>query len=99
MLRDNSAKIQEQAASSTIGLPQLQAAFQNIYATMDAIYTLLVNAGHGPCVRDGVDQATVPASDVFPYMAPPNPVLPSELPIAAFLGGVGMQTEAHGGAR
>ncbi|HXR67353.1 MAG TPA: toxic anion resistance protein [Dermatophilaceae bacterium] len=37
MLRDNSAKIQEQAASSTIGLPQLQAAFQNIYATMDSI--------------------------------------------------------------
>jgi uncharacterized protein YaaN involved in tellurite resistance len=37
MLRDNSAAIQEQAASSTLGMPELQAAFQNIYATMDSI--------------------------------------------------------------
>ncbi|MFX4272909.1 toxic anion resistance protein [Propionibacteriaceae bacterium Y1685] len=37
MLRDNSAQIQQQAASATIGLPQLQAAFENIYATMDSI--------------------------------------------------------------
>jgi uncharacterized protein YaaN involved in tellurite resistance len=37
MMRDNSAQIQNQAASATIGLPQLQAAFQNIYATMDSI--------------------------------------------------------------
>jgi hypothetical protein len=37
MMRDSSAQIQQQAASATIGLPQLQAAFQNIYATMDSI--------------------------------------------------------------
>ena len=37
MLKDSSANIQEQAASSTIGLPQLEAAFQNIYDTMDSI--------------------------------------------------------------
>ncbi|TDD59790.1 toxic anion resistance protein [Kribbella antibiotica] len=37
MLRDNSVAIQQQAAAATIGLPQLQAAFANIYATMDAI--------------------------------------------------------------
>ncbi len=37
MLRDNSAQIQEQAASATIGIEQLQAAFQNIYLTMDSI--------------------------------------------------------------
>ena len=37
MLKDNSAQIQQQAASATIGLPQLQAAFANIYATMDSI--------------------------------------------------------------
>ena len=37
MLKDNSAAIQQQAASATIGLPQLQAAFANIYATMDSI--------------------------------------------------------------
>ncbi|MFT4226688.1 toxic anion resistance protein [Micropruina sp.] len=37
MLKENSARIQEQAASSTIGLEQLQAAFANIYSTMDSI--------------------------------------------------------------
>jgi uncharacterized protein YaaN involved in tellurite resistance len=44
MLKDNSVRIQEQAASATIGLPQLQAAFANIYATMDAIDTFRVTA-------------------------------------------------------
>jgi uncharacterized protein YaaN involved in tellurite resistance len=44
MLKDNSVKIQQQAASATIGLPQLQAAFANIYATMDAIDTFKVQA-------------------------------------------------------
>ena len=67
--------------------------------TMDTIYTLLVNAGNGPRVSDGVDRATVPASDVFPYMAPPNSVLPSELPIGASSRAFGSRPEAHGGAR
>ena len=40
---------------------------------MDTIYTLLVNAGNGPRISDGVDQATVPACEDFPYLAPPNP--------------------------
>ena len=40
---------------------------------MDTIYTLYVNAGHGARISDGVHQATVPASGVFPYLAPPNP--------------------------
>jgi uncharacterized protein YaaN involved in tellurite resistance len=44
MLRDNSAAIQQQAASATIGLPQLQAAFQNIYATMDSIDNFKIQA-------------------------------------------------------
>jgi uncharacterized protein YaaN involved in tellurite resistance len=44
MLKDNSVQIQQQAASATIGLPQLQAAFANIYATMDAIDTFKVEA-------------------------------------------------------
>lgn len=44
MMRDNSVQIQEQAASATIGLPQLQTAFQNIYQTMDAIDTFKVQA-------------------------------------------------------
>ncbi|HIT76113.1 MAG TPA: toxic anion resistance protein [Candidatus Avipropionibacterium avicola] len=37
MLKENSARIQQDAASATIGMPQLQAAFQNIYETMDSI--------------------------------------------------------------
>jgi hypothetical protein len=40
---------------------------------MDTIFTLLVNAGNGPVIRDGVGQATRPASRVFPYLAAPNP--------------------------
>ena len=44
MLRDNSVAIQQQAASATIGLPQLQAAFANIYETMDAIDAFKVEA-------------------------------------------------------
>jgi hypothetical protein len=40
---------------------------------MDTIFTLLVNAGTGPVIRDGIDQATRPASRAFPYLAPPNP--------------------------
>ncbi|MGL4831192.1 MAG: toxic anion resistance protein [Propionibacteriaceae bacterium] len=37
MLKDNSARIQEQAATSMIGIEQLQHAFANIYETMDSI--------------------------------------------------------------
>jgi hypothetical protein len=40
---------------------------------MDKIFTLLINGGNGPRIRDGVDQATQPASGTFPYLAPPNP--------------------------
>ena len=44
MLATNSARIQEQAASSTIGIDQLQAAFANIYQTMDSIDDFKVKA-------------------------------------------------------
>ena len=40
---------------------------------MDTIFTLLVNGGNGPVIRDGVDQATRPATRTFPYLAAPNP--------------------------
>ena len=40
---------------------------------MDTIFTLLVNAGHGPTIRDGVDAATRPGTTSFPYLASPNP--------------------------
>lgn len=44
MLAEQSASIQSQAASATVGLPQLQAAFANIYATMDSISEFKVQA-------------------------------------------------------
>ena len=44
MRRDKRVAVQAQAASATIGLPQLPAAFQNVYATMDAIDTFKVQA-------------------------------------------------------
>ena len=40
---------------------------------MDTIFTQLVNAGHGPTIRDGVDAATRPGTASFPYLASPNP--------------------------
>jgi Domain of unknown function (DUF4331) len=43
---------------------------------MDKLLTLLINAGQGPTIRDGVDQATRPASPTFPYLATPNPEPP-----------------------
>jgi hypothetical protein len=39
---------------------------------MDRLFTLLINAGTGPVIRDGVDHATRPASRSFPYLAPAN---------------------------
>ncbi|MEZ0448839.1 toxic anion resistance protein [Cellulomonas sp. ICMP 17802] len=44
MLKEQSVGIQEQAASATVGLPQLQQAFADIYATMDSIDTFKVKA-------------------------------------------------------
>jgi uncharacterized protein YaaN involved in tellurite resistance len=44
LLKDNTARIHEQASSSTIPLETLQRAFQNIYDTMDAIDTFKLKA-------------------------------------------------------
>jgi len=44
LLKDNSARIHEQAASATIPIETLQRAFQNIYDTMDAIDTFKLKA-------------------------------------------------------
>jgi hypothetical protein len=65
---------------------------------MDTLYTLLVNAGNGPRISDGVDQATVPASDVFPYLAPPNPVPPGGMQLGELAKLIRPQAEAHGHA-
>jgi hypothetical protein len=43
---------------------------------MDTLFTLLVNAGNGPVVRDGVDRSSRPAAHVFPYLSPANPTPP-----------------------
>jgi Domain of unknown function (DUF4331) len=40
---------------------------------MDTLFTLMINGGRGPVIRDGVDQATRPASRTFPYLAAANP--------------------------
>jgi hypothetical protein len=40
---------------------------------MDRIFTLLITGGNGPAIRDGVDRASRPATQTFPYLAEPNP--------------------------
>ena len=40
----------------------------------DTNLTFVITGGNGPRISDGVDQATVRASDSFPYLAAPNPV-------------------------
>jgi uncharacterized protein YaaN involved in tellurite resistance len=44
LLRENTAQIHEQAASSTIPMETLQRAFQNIYDTMDEVDNFKVRA-------------------------------------------------------
>ena len=44
MLRQQTAEIQTQAASATVDVEKLQAAFNNIYATIDAIDTFKLAA-------------------------------------------------------
>ena len=66
MMRDNSAKIQQQAATATIGLPQLQAAFQNIYATMDSIDTFKLQALDNMSATIGVLENEVSKSPRVP---------------------------------
>ena len=45
---------------------------------MDRIFTLLINAGKGPVIRDGVDRSTSPGSRSFPYLAAANPDPPEQ---------------------
>jgi hypothetical protein len=45
---------------------------------MDTLFTLMINAGKGPVIRDGVDEATRSASRSFPYLAAPNPDPPEQ---------------------
>jgi hypothetical protein len=43
----------------------------------DRFLTWMVNNGNGPAITDNVDQATVPASQSFPYAQPGNPNPPA----------------------
>lgn len=65
MLRDNSAAIQEQAASSSIGMEQLQAAFQNIYLTMDSIDEFKLKALDNMSTTIGVLESEVQKSRAY----------------------------------
>jgi uncharacterized protein YaaN involved in tellurite resistance len=65
LLRDNSVAIQQQAASATIGLPQLQAAFQNIYQTMDAIDQFKAQALDNMAATIGTLQSEVSKSQAY----------------------------------
>lgn len=52
---------------------------------IDILYTLMVNGGNGPRIRDGVDQATQPATLDFPYLVRPNPNPPDAQALVAAL--------------
>ncbi|HWI43738.1 MAG TPA: toxic anion resistance protein [Nocardioides sp.] len=65
MLKENSAAIQEQAASSTIGMEQLQAAFANIYATMDSIDEFKLKALDSMSTTIGVLETEVQKSKAY----------------------------------
>ncbi len=47
---------------------------------VDKLFTLLVGGVDGPRISDGVDQATKPATRIFPYLASPNPAPPHVTP-------------------
>jgi hypothetical protein len=56
---------------------------------------VLINASNGRRLSDGVEQPTALASDPFPYLQPPNPVLPDQLPLIDFAHRVGPVAGAH----
>jgi len=45
---------------------------------IDKLLTLMVNAGKGARVSDGVDRPATPVSNVFPYQAPPASLPPAD---------------------
>jgi hypothetical protein len=48
----------------------------------DTIVTMLVNAGNGARISDGVDQQAVRASRAFPYLVPPDPNPPAKIELS-----------------
>jgi uncharacterized protein YaaN involved in tellurite resistance len=65
MLKDQSVSIQQQAASSTLGLPQLQQAFADIYATMESIDEFKVKALDSMAQTVGVLQAETTKAQAY----------------------------------
>ena len=63
---------------------------------MDTIFTLLVNAGNGPTIRDGVDRATMPgvANVPVPGAAEPRSPRASRAPLAIGSDHVNLRDEA-----
>jgi hypothetical protein len=47
---------------------------------IDTLFTLMINGGNGPVIRDGVDHSSRPASESFPYLSAPNPDPPQPPP-------------------
>jgi hypothetical protein len=45
----------------------------------DTLMTMLINAGNGPRISDGVDGQAVPATRAFPYLVPPDPNPPAKI--------------------
>lgn len=81
MLKENSARIQEQAASSTVGIEQLKSAFANIYQTMDSIDEFKLRALDNMAQTIGVLENEVTKSrDYLDRAQRSQPVIPgSEL--------------------
>jgi hypothetical protein len=48
----------------------------------DTLLTLLITAGNGPRISDGVDQQAVKASRAFPYLAPPEANPPGKIELS-----------------
>jgi hypothetical protein len=54
---------------------------------IDTLYTLMVGGVDGPRIRDGVDEATKPATQSFPYLNSPNSNPPDLMTLLAALSG------------
>jgi uncharacterized protein YaaN involved in tellurite resistance len=66
-LRQQGAEIQQQAATSTIEVEKLQAAFENVFATMDAIDTFKAQAAESMTVT--INQLEQQVERAKPYVA------------------------------
>jgi uncharacterized protein YaaN involved in tellurite resistance len=72
MLRQQSGQIQEQAASSTVSVETLQKAFDNVFATMDAIDTYKAKAVESMATTVTALETQVTRSKAYLERARPN---------------------------